>query len=309
MYYLRISSGRRGLFHRLLVIIRKMQASGESTSNASSSRMRDDSSLCTNLGESTGPTGVHVNRNRFLERFNEDNRSSLYSYIGTVGISLLVFLRWFLGLVFLGPAQHVWRTFDRNLLSRNVSKTTRIYVVDSVSSCDKLLQSYRSSYPFKLNFLGMDCEWVNKKGHTNTPVALLQIATPLSHCFLVQLCKMNGHLPQTVRDILEDKSILKFGVGIKEDAKRLTGMFGVQVMGCVDLRHVVERCQVDETVQERYMLKIICCIPRHQVNHGRGWGHGKGWGPWWRQLGGGYVYVASGLDLINPSRSALGPLI
>ena len=102
----------------------------------------------------------------------------------------------------------------------------------------------------------MDCEWVNKKGHTNTPVALLQIATPLSDCFLIRLCKMNGHLPQTVRDILEDKSILKFGVGIKEDAKRLTGMFGVQVMGCVDLRHVVERCQVDATIQTRYMLKI-----------------------------------------------------
>ena len=246
MYYLRIPSCRRGLFHRLLVTVRNMQAPGENTSNASLSRMRDDSSLCMNPGESTG-----VNRKRFLERFREDTRSSLYSYIGTVGISLLVFLRWFLGLVFLGPAQHVWRTFDRNLLSRNVSKNTRVFVVDNVSLCDKLLLSYRSSYPFRLNFLGMDCEWVNKKGHTNTPVALLQIATPLSDCFLIRLCKMNGHLPQTVRDILEDKNILKFGVGIKEDAKRLTGMFGVQVMGCVDLRHVVERCQVDETVQSR----------------------------------------------------------
>ena len=253
MYFFRNSAGRRGPFHRLLVMINKMQASGENTSNASPSRVRDDSNLGKNLGESAG-----VNRNRFLERFKEDNRSSLYSYIGTVGISLLIFLRWFLGLVFLGPAQHVWRTFDRNLLSRNVSKTTRVFVVDSVSSCDELLQSYRSSYPFKLNFLGMDCEWVNKKGCTNTPVALLQIATPLSDCFLVRLCKMDGQLPQTVREILEDKSILKFGVGIKEDAKRLTGMFGVQVMGCVDLRHVIERCQVDGTVQARYMVKTIC---------------------------------------------------
>jgi len=81
---------------------------------------------------------------------------------------------------------------------------------------------------------------------------------------------MNGHLPQTVREILEDKSILKFGVGIKEDAKRLTGMFGVRVMGCVDLRHVVERCQVDETVQARYMLKIICYNLRHQEDYGGG---------------------------------------
>lgn len=233
-------------------MMNKMQTSGEVTSNASPTRVRDDSNFCTNPGE----TAV-VNRNRILERFKENDRSSFYSYIGTVGISLLVFLRWFLGLVFLGPAQHVWRTFDRNLLSRNVSKTARVFVVDSVLSCDKLLQSYRSSCPFKLNFLGIDCEWVNKKGHTNTPVALLQIATPLSDCFLVRLCKMDGYLPQTVREILEDKSILKFGVGIKEDAKRLTGMFGVQVMGCVDLRHVIERCQVDGAVQARYMVKKI----------------------------------------------------
>lgn len=260
MYFLRISADRRGFFNQLFVMMRKMLTAGKSTPNTSPSGARDDSNLCMNPGESTG-----VNRNRFLERFRQDDRSSFYSYIGTVGISLLVFLRWFLGLVFLGPAQHVWRTFDRNLLSRNVSKTTRVFVVDCVTSCDKLLQSYRSSYPFKLNFLGMDCEWVNKKGHTNIPVALLQIATPLSDCFLVRLCKMDGHLPQTVREILEDKSILKFGVGIKEDAKRLTRMFGVNVLGCVDLRHVIERCRVDGTVQPRYMVKYqMFCNPRHQ---------------------------------------------
>ncbi|KAJ7370831.1 Exonuclease 3'-5' domain-containing protein 2 [Desmophyllum pertusum] len=159
------------------------------------------------------------------------------------------------GILFLGPAQQVWRTFDHNFISsRNGcgrSKTSRVFVIDNVSSCNKLLQSYRSQYPLQLNFLGMDCEWVNKKGQTNAPVALLQIATPLSDCFLIRLCKMDGHLPQSVREILEDKNILKFGVGIKDDAKRLSGMFGIDVLGCVDLRHVIQRCRVENGVQSR----------------------------------------------------------
>ncbi|KAL9959867.1 hypothetical protein ACROYT_G033231 [Oculina patagonica] len=222
-----------------------MEPSAKSTANVGPTRARNNAKLCINAGEITG-----INRNRPLARSKEDKRLSLYSYIGTVGISLLIFLRWFLGIVLLGPAQHVWRTFDRNF-TRRKAKTSRVFVVDSALSCEKLLQSYRSKYPFKLNFLGMDCEWVNKKGQTNAPVALLQIATPLSDCFLIRLCKMDGHLPQTVREILEDKSILKFGVGIKDDAKRLCGMFGVTVQGCVDLRHVIQRCRVESSVQSR----------------------------------------------------------
>ena len=221
-----------------------------STTNAPQTRARNNSKEFVNAGKSTS-----VNRNVSLERSREDNRLSLYSYVGTVGISFLIFLRWFFYMVFLSPAQHVWRKFDRNLLSRSAScgrsKKSRVFVVSNVSSCDKLLQSYQSTYPFKLNFLGMDCEWVNKKDQRNAPVALLQIATPLNDCFLIRLCKMEGHLPQTVREILEDKSILKFGVGIKDDAKRLSGMFGVNVSGCVDLRHVIQRVRVENSVQSR----------------------------------------------------------
>lgn len=37
-------------------------------------------------------------------------------------------------------------------------------------------------------------------------------------------------------------SILKFGVGISNDAKRLQNGFGVPVAGCVDLQHLAVRC-------------------------------------------------------------------
>ena len=102
-----------------------------------------------------------------------------------------------------------------------------------------------------MNYLGIDCEWVNTKGQVNAPVALLQIATPICDCFLVRLCKMQGQMPQISEEILQDKTILKFGVGIQDDVKRLSAMFGINVWGCVDLRHVVQRCQMGTDDQKR----------------------------------------------------------
>ena len=95
----------------------------------------------------------------------------------------------------------------------------------------------------------------SRKGDRNAPVALLQLATPENDCFLVRLCKMGGILPARVRKILEDKTILKFGVGIQGDAKRLRGAYGVGVAGCVDLRHVVVRCRATpgQSSQTRYV--------------------------------------------------------
>ena len=185
-------------------------------------------------------------------------RSATDRNLRLVVISFLTFLQWFLSIIFFGPAQRILWSFNVRSSATNIHekklKTSRIFVVDSVSSCDKLLQSYRAQYPFKLNFLGLDCEWVNRKGQANAPVALLQIATPLCDCFLIRLCKMEGRLPQTVREILKDKNVLKFGVGIQDDVKKLSGMFGVDVFGCVDLRHVVHRCRLDEIDRQRYMI-------------------------------------------------------
>ena len=61
-----------------------------------------------------------------------------------------------------------------------------------------------------MNYIGIDCEWVNKEGQVNAPVALLQIATPLCDCFLVRPCKVDGQMQQIVKEILEDKTVLKY---------------------------------------------------------------------------------------------------
>ena len=97
-----------------------------------------------------------------------------------------------------------------------------------------------------MNYFRIDCEWVNKEGQVNAPVAFLQ------------MCKMDGQMPQTVKEILEDKTVLifKFGVGIQDDAKRLWKMFGIHARGCVDLRHVIQRSQLEN----EYQWFVICSL-------------------------------------------------
>ena len=124
-----------------------------------------------------------------------------------------------------------------------VAKSATVFVLDDANECEQTLQAYKELYPFPLNFLGLDCEWVNEKGRDSHPVALLQIATPLNDCFLIRLCQMKGSLPISLKVILEDRNILKFGVGIQDDAKKLSVTYGLNVSGCVDLRHVMLRCQ------------------------------------------------------------------
>lgn len=203
----------------------------------------DDAKPCTNDEDNAKTLTLESPR---------DGNLSLY----LVAISFVKFIQWFLGIVFFGPAQLVFGSSQRTDLFEN-QKRSRIFVIEDVSSCEKLLQSYRSQYPFEMNFIGIDCEWVNRKGQANAPVALLQIATPLCDCFLIRLCKMEGRMPQSVKDLLEDKNILKFGVGIQDDVKKLSRMFGFDVWGCVDLRHVVERCRLDNGAQQRYVIILI----------------------------------------------------
>ena len=135
-------------------------------------------------------------------------------------------------------------------------KKAQVFVIHDASSCDKLVQCHRSKYAFKMNYIGIEREWVNKEGQVNAPVALLQIATPLCDCFLVRLCKMDGQMRQIVKEFLEDKTVVKFGVGIQDDAKRLRKMFGIHAQGCVDLRHVIQRSQLEN----EYQRFVICSL-------------------------------------------------
>ncbi|XP_068690731.1 exonuclease 3'-5' domain-containing protein 2-like isoform X1 [Montipora foliosa] len=216
-----------------------MKEMGESTTGNVSKKV-NVVHKCLNDHENTSPI-----------KLNKGHENSFYSLV----ICFVAFLQWFFQMLFFWPDEHI-RKRSSICLSQETErskepKNARVFVLDDASSCDTLLQYYRSQYPFRMNYLGIDCEWVNTKGQVNSPVALLQIATPICDCFLVRLCKMEGQMPQILEEILQDKTILKFGVGIQDDVKRLSAMFGINVWGCVDLRHVVQRCQIGTDDQKR----------------------------------------------------------
>lgn len=64
--------------------------------------------------------------------------------------------------------------------------------------------------------LGLDTEWFNKN-----PLAVVQVATA-THCFVLHLSYFSQRrLPDPVREVLEDPSVIKCGVGVTGDVRRL----------------------------------------------------------------------------------------
>ncbi len=121
-----------------------------------------------------------------------------------------------------------------------------VIVYEDLNACNAKLCEEMTNYSHELIVLGLDCEWVSQERQGESPVcpvALLQLAFPKGICFLIRLCKMEARLPDKLRDILQDRNVLKTGVGISEDVKKLNSCYGLVMQGCVDLRHVALRCR------------------------------------------------------------------
>lgn len=82
--------------------------------------------------------------------------------------------------------------------------------------------------------LGFDCEWITVGG-SRRPVALLQLSSHRGLCALFRLCHMK-QIPQDLRELLEDDSVIKVGVAPQEDAMKLSHDYGVGVASTLDLR-------------------------------------------------------------------------
>uniref|UniRef100_L7M0H0 Putative 3-5 exonuclease n=1 Tax=Rhipicephalus pulchellus TaxID=72859 RepID=L7M0H0_RHIPC len=93
--------------------------------------------------------------------------------------------------------------------------------------------------------LGLDCEWVPYgKKERNNKIALLQLAPTKDFSVLLRLCKMLPNedasvLPESLRAVLDDESIVKLGVAVCNDASKLRRDYGLSVRGCLDLRYVL----------------------------------------------------------------------
>lgn len=91
--------------------------------------------------------------------------------------------------------------------------------------------------------LGLDSEWTTVQGHRHK-VALLQLAPNANFSVLLRLCQFSDEasgltLPQSLRDVLKDVKIIKVGVGVIDDARKLFQDYGIDVWGCLDLRHAL----------------------------------------------------------------------
>lgn len=65
----------------------------------------------------------------------------------------------------------------------------------------------------------------------HSPLALLQLST-VDECLLVQMEHLQGAVPLSLIQLLEDPSVLKVGLGIAEDVRRLQLGFGIVVKVC-----------------------------------------------------------------------------
>lgn len=141
-------------------------------------------------------------------------------------------------------AATVWCLFKylksrRQQLKFREKACRQIHVVNSVEEWERVYPQLVERCS-TIKAVGFDCEWVfwGKR----LPVALIQLAAHDGFCVLVRIFKFQRDcIPVTLRQFLSDKSILKVGVSSKDDGRKLTKDYGIQVSGCVDLRHILAR--------------------------------------------------------------------
>lgn len=160
-------------------------------------------------------------------------KKMFYSYV-------LPFTRNFINLrklpLILKP-QKVNFTKNRKYIATHVKsayENVKVYVANNAILCNELIERRMKN---SVNFVGFDCEWNSNK---KSGVALIQLSSG-SDCILYQLNQTSKELPVSLKTLLEDRKILKFGVAIQEDVRRLR-YHGVSVKGFVDLRNVADRC-------------------------------------------------------------------
>jgi len=85
--------------------------------------------------------------------------------------------------------------------------------------------------------IGLDCEWVSVDGVAR-PVALLQIAAFSGLCILVRLNLLDS-IPSSLKEVLADHDVFKVGVAILDDSHKLLVDYSLDLIACLDLRHLL----------------------------------------------------------------------
>uniref|UniRef100_A0A1A9VR77 3'-5' exonuclease domain-containing protein n=1 Tax=Glossina austeni TaxID=7395 RepID=A0A1A9VR77_GLOAU len=116
-----------------------------------------------------------------------------------------------------------------------VPKTYQNDVDEHAKACDDTVNTLREHCKH-YKVLGFDCEWITV-GRVRNPVALLQLASPNGFCGLFHLCHMH-HIPKSLKNLLEDKEIIKVGIDPAADGRKLQEDYGIYVASTFDIRYL-----------------------------------------------------------------------
>jgi len=126
---------------------------------------------------------------------------------------------------------------DREVaLHLEVGAFTRVELITGPSDWRDVIRELKS-HLITFPVLGLDCEWVSENGKAKA-VCLLQLASVKGLVLLIRLNTV-GPLPIALKEILASFEVFKVGVAVTGDSKKLVADYGLDVCGCVDLRHLV----------------------------------------------------------------------
>uniref|UniRef100_A0A1B0GEB3 3'-5' exonuclease domain-containing protein n=1 Tax=Glossina morsitans morsitans TaxID=37546 RepID=A0A1B0GEB3_GLOMM len=134
---------------------------------------------------------------------------------------------------------------------------------DHDKACDDIVNTLRK-HCGDYKVLGFDCEWVSV-GRSRKAVALLQLASTKGFCGLFHLCHMH-HIPKSLKNLLEDKGIIKVGVDRAADAQKLQEDSGIYVASTFNIRYLAVMIGCNPVGLEklsRLVLNVDVIKPRH----------------------------------------------
>lgn len=142
-------------------------------------------------------------------------------------------------------------------------RSTPIHLVSTTDDWVKN-EKYFLSVMYKTGVIGLDCEWVSKDGK-RLPVSLLQIAASSEVSVVLRMTRLMKEpaLPITLIQLLEDCSVLKVGIEISGDVKKLHKDYAILVNGFCDLRFIAENIPEFRDINIRSlknMAKIVAGI-------------------------------------------------
>ncbi|OBZ79223.1 Werner syndrome ATP-dependent helicase [Grifola frondosa] len=129
------------------------------------------------------------------------------------------------------------------------SPNTRLVYIRDIETADREISELRAEH------VGFDLEWKPNyvKGGRENPVALVQLACK-DKILLIQVSSM-PRFPAKLRELLQNDQIVKAGVGIQHDCKKLYMDHAVDTRNCVDLS-LLARCVDNPRWKGKYSSPI-----------------------------------------------------